>query len=315
MYPTTHGPESLTSLVHRYQTGRRRLRPPGRRRPTWPRMTGSATCSTRPPGALWTSRRAGGDTRAPRTPPSARCSARSLRRTTNASDSCSTIPARWITHPCSYADCDASGPVDSMRVQGADWPADLRRHTGIDRRSLASTGRAAVMRLRPELRPPRAARGTNAEWPGCLSVRDDGHGPAGRFGGAEGTRTPDPLIANEMRYQLRHSPSAPLGRTLTTGRTGTETRSRTLAPGVRASRIDPAPHPAWEMTDDRGQEPTASPPASSLRATRRRTRSTASAASASRARAASASVRPDVQTPVASRSIVRTVRRAGGFET
>src|SRR5262245_5173677 len=25
-------------------------------------------------------------------------------------------------------------------------------------------------------------------------------------GGAEGTRTPDPLIANEMRYQLRHSP-------------------------------------------------------------------------------------------------------------
>ena len=25
-------------------------------------------------------------------------------------------------------------------------------------------------------------------------------------GGAEGTRTPDPLVANEVRYQLRHSP-------------------------------------------------------------------------------------------------------------
>jgi hypothetical protein len=24
--------------------------------------------------------------------------------------------------------------------------------------------------------------------------------------GAEGTRTPDPLVANEVRYQLRHSP-------------------------------------------------------------------------------------------------------------
>ena len=28
----------------------------------------------------------------------------------------------------------------------------------------------------------------------------------GLLGGAEGTRTPDPLDANEVRYQLRHSP-------------------------------------------------------------------------------------------------------------
>ena len=28
-----------------------------------------------------------------------------------------------------------------------------------------------------------------------------------RLGGAEGIRTPDLLIANETRYQLRHSPS------------------------------------------------------------------------------------------------------------
>ena len=30
-------------------------------------------------------------------------------------------------------------------------------------------------------------------------------------GGAEGNRTPDLLDANESRYQLRHSPGAPLG--------------------------------------------------------------------------------------------------------
>jgi hypothetical protein len=28
------------------------------------------------------------------------------------------------------------------------------------------------------------------------------------LGGAEGTRTPDPLHAMEVRYQLRHSPAA-----------------------------------------------------------------------------------------------------------
>ena len=35
-----------------------------------------------------------------------------------------------------------------------------------------------------------------------------GRGPltCGFIGGAEGTRTPDPLVANEVRYQLRHSP-------------------------------------------------------------------------------------------------------------
>ena len=35
-----------------------------------------------------------------------------------------------------------------------------------------------------------------------------GKGPlaCGDIGGAEGTRTPDPLVANEVRYQLRHSP-------------------------------------------------------------------------------------------------------------
>jgi hypothetical protein len=33
------------------------------------------------------------------------------------------------------------------------------------------------------------------------------------FGGAEGTRTPDPLHAMQVRYQLRHSPKhVPSGR-------------------------------------------------------------------------------------------------------
>jgi hypothetical protein len=31
----------------------------------------------------------------------------------------------------------------------------------------------------------------------------------GSVGGAEGIRTPDPLDANEVRYQLRHSPEKP----------------------------------------------------------------------------------------------------------
>jgi hypothetical protein len=31
-----------------------------------------------------------------------------------------------------------------------------------------------------------------------------------RGGGAEGTRTPDPLHAMEVRYQLRHSPGSAL---------------------------------------------------------------------------------------------------------
>ncbi len=43
-------------------------------------------------------------------------------------------------------------------------------------------------------------------------------------GGAEGIRTPDPLVANEVRYQLRHSPlSRP------------ETRAETVAAGTGAS--------------------------------------------------------------------------------
>ena len=37
--------------------------------------------------------------------------------------------------------------------------------------------------------------------------------PALDLGGAEGIRTPDPLQAMEVRYQLRYSPARPEGRT------------------------------------------------------------------------------------------------------
>src|SRR3954453_9781993 len=38
---------------------------------------------------------------------------------------------------------------------------------------------------------------------------DTGRSAGRTVGGAEGTRTPDPLHAMEVRYQLRHSPAAP----------------------------------------------------------------------------------------------------------
>ena len=47
------------------------------------------------------------------------------------------------------------------------------------------------------------------EWENYVVLADAHPELEGRtceMGGAEGTRTPDPLIANEVRYQLRHSP-------------------------------------------------------------------------------------------------------------
>lgn len=47
-------------------------------------------------------------------------------------------------------------------------------------------------------------------------VRESGENPirpAVLLGGAEGTRTPDPLHAMQVRYQLRHSPIAWTNRT------------------------------------------------------------------------------------------------------
>ena len=105
-------------------------------------------------------------------------------------------------------------------------------------------------------------------------------------GGAEGIRTPDLLIANETRYQLRHSPETPVE-------------------PARAEKIPPG-----SASPESGQEPTA----------RWCSVSAATSASASSAAAwatiwVSSAVRPDVQVPGSPRSMVRTVRLALGFET
>jgi hypothetical protein len=51
------------------------------------------------------------------------------------------------------------------------------------------------------------AQEPGGEWP-CLApiARTPTWPLTCEFGGAEGTRTPDPLHAMQMRYQLRHSP-------------------------------------------------------------------------------------------------------------
>ena len=41
-----------------------------------------------------------------------------------------------------------------------------------------------------------------------------------RICGAEGIRTPDPLIANEVRYQLRYSPQKDVREVITSGTRG-----------------------------------------------------------------------------------------------
>ena len=40
------------------------------------------------------------------------------------------------------------------------------------------------------------------------AVKDHLQAPDLHFSGAEGTRTPDPLHAMQVRYQLRHSPES-----------------------------------------------------------------------------------------------------------
>src|SRR5690348_7773939 len=68
-------------------------------------------------------------------------------------------------------------------------------------------------------------------------------GPTCRFGGAEGIRTPDLLVANETRYQLRHSPAAH-------GRTRSEQKTYHPAQvtpesgaGARAAGVEQAQEP------------------------------------------------------------------------
>ena len=59
----------------------------------------------------------------------------------------------------------------------------------------------------------------------------------GDIGGAEGTRTPDPLVANEVRYQLRHSPLVETHEVIKRPRPPTEARpmhrNRAVLPTVK----------------------------------------------------------------------------------
>ena len=55
---------------------------------------------------------------------------------------------------------------------------------------------------------------------------------AAKCGGAEGIRTPDLLIANETRYQLRHSPMRP------------SSARKKLPPAARRTRIGARPRRA-----------------------------------------------------------------------
>ena len=113
-------------------------------------------------------------------------------------------------------------------------------------------------------------------------------------GGAEGIRTPDLLIANETRYQLRHSPTAP-------------------AEPARGEKIPPGPicyesPSGWDSGAD-GPLTTFGRPALAR---------AAFGGPASGARAtisASSAVRPEVQVPGSPRSMVRTVRLARGLVT
>jgi hypothetical protein len=105
-------------------------------------------------------------------------------------------------------------------------------------------------------------------------------------GGAEGTRTPDLLIANETRYQLRHSPGTPVARR-------EETRYHPVGPAATGPRQLPT---AW-------RPPSVDPP------------SGGSTSVALAAISASSAVLPEVHVPGSLRSMVRTVRRALGLVT
>ena len=64
---------------------------------------------------------------------------------------------------------------------------------------------------------------------------EDAHGAfrEGDLGGAEGIRTPDPLHAMQVRYQLRHSPDA----LFSAGVESISSRRSPLIPGLPAPRL------------------------------------------------------------------------------
>ena len=105
------------------------------------------------------------------------------------------------------------------------------------------------------------------------------------FGGAEGIRTPDLLIANETRYQLRHSPIAP---------EMNPARAEKISLRRGSNRIRQEPTARWSSCS---------------------VATSSSAAAAASTSLESASERPEVQVPGSLRSMVRTVRAARGLLT
>jgi hypothetical protein len=80
-----------------------------------------------------------------------------------------------------FFDADADRPFGA-----ADEPAGNDRHAG--------RPRAPARKRRERHHPGRACRSCWREFTQIIK------------GGAEGIRTPDPLTASQVRYQLRHSP-------------------------------------------------------------------------------------------------------------
>jgi SAM-dependent methyltransferase len=100
---------------------------------------------------------------------------------------------------------------DLVMTAWADPPGSHR--VGRGSRPHPPTGRARRPRLRcgdvaahwSTLRRGHGAARARALMASMTSVSGQGDVPL-RWCGAEGTRTPDPLVANEVRYQLRYSP-------------------------------------------------------------------------------------------------------------
>src|SRR5664279_2284620 len=126
--------------------------------------------------------------------------------------------------------CSQTSPANASRASASTDTAATTRDTrtalwGLPHNTGAGRDprrRAALRDAPTHARPTRLHR-TNekahseeradpSRKPGGQGLRGLSFGPrfqyAG-FGGAEGNRTPDLLIANETRYQLRHSPIAP----------------------------------------------------------------------------------------------------------
>lgn len=103
---------------------------------------------------------------------------------------------------------------------------------------MSALAREAADRMGAVLLSPLATNGNQTGNQPKLVDQANGSRPY-EMGGAEGTRTPDPLVANEVRYQLRHSPNCAGGAFDTLQENGSPHRHRT-AIDRRHAAFDPA---------------------------------------------------------------------------